>query len=249
MVRSMRSNRFSCESTSDSSGLKVYIVSKPDGPTSHAISATPGGAASWPRRRVARGPERNPRRTEECRELREDIAARPRRRPGGAGDRGVVLRRPAGKHEAVVESANGLDVKIADRKTALANGGAKRLDERSEVDVETAAPRLENEPGRRFETRDSAAAMIENCGRPRGHGKVSFSGPGNRRAATASCQSVRTTGRTDWREPGRSSRERKARVGTPDFAPSACLSARRCLVRGQRPPAILPRRRRTTRCA
>lgn len=30
----------------------MYIVTGPDGPTSHATSPTPGGAASWPRRRA-----------------------------------------------------------------------------------------------------------------------------------------------------------------------------------------------------
>ena len=61
-----------------------------------------------------------------------------------------------------MDCADGFDMYIADRNTALANAGEKRLADWREVDVETIASGREHEPGRGLEARDRAAAMVED---------------------------------------------------------------------------------------
>ncbi len=114
--------------------------------------------------------------------MREHVALRLLRRPGGACNRGMVLRGPRGEYEPVVQSADGFDLEIADRKAPLADTGESRLAKRLEVDVETIASGHENEPGRSLETRDRAAAMVDDGENPCGHRKVSFPGLCNRHA-------------------------------------------------------------------
>ncbi len=84
--------------------------------------------------------------------MRKLVAPGPHCRPRGAGNRRFVLCRPAGKDETVVDTADGLDAQIADRKTAFPDPGETRLAEGSEVDVETIASGREHVPGRGLET-------------------------------------------------------------------------------------------------